>query len=189
MQADVWSVGCVMAEMLIGHPIFPGESSVDQLVEIIKILGTPTKEEIFAMNPNYTQFKFPNIKAIQWSKVFRNKVPESAIDLVSKLLVYRPNERLHPFDALAHPFFDELRDPSAVCPNGKPLPQLFNFCKEEMAYSEEKGLTEKIIPPHAMAIALESAKHYANPPKQGNDNLPDDDEMIAAYQRASAMGK
>jgi glycogen synthase kinase 3 beta len=127
---DVWSLGCVMAEMLIGHPLFPGESGIDQLVEIIKILGTPTKEEIQAMNPNYTQFKFPNIKSIQWAKVFRNKVPQTAIDLISKLLVYKPTARLHPFDALAHPFFDELRDPATRLPNGKSLPPLFNFSRE-----------------------------------------------------------
>jgi len=49
--------------------IFPGESSVDQLVEIIKVLGTPTREEIEAMNKNYTDFKFPSIKAHPWSKI------------------------------------------------------------------------------------------------------------------------
>ena len=43
-QIDVWSIGCVIAELLLGHPIFPGENGVDQLVEIIKKLGTPTKE-------------------------------------------------------------------------------------------------------------------------------------------------
>ena len=41
---DVWSVGCVIAELLVGQPIFPGESGVDQLVEIIKVLGTPTTD-------------------------------------------------------------------------------------------------------------------------------------------------
>jgi glycogen synthase kinase 3 beta len=56
---DVWSVGCVIAELLLGQPLFPGESGVDQLVEIIKVLGTPTREQIQAMNPNYTEFKFP----------------------------------------------------------------------------------------------------------------------------------
>jgi serine/threonine protein kinase len=67
--ADIWSAGCVMAELMIGTPLFPGESGIDQLVEIIKILGTPTKEEILAMNPTYNEYKFPQIKASPWSKV------------------------------------------------------------------------------------------------------------------------
>ena len=53
-QIDVWSAGCVLAELLLGQPIFPGDSGVDQLVEIIKILGTPTRDQIREMNPNYT---------------------------------------------------------------------------------------------------------------------------------------
>lgn len=76
---DVWSAGCVLAELMMGQPIFPGESGVDQLVEIIKLLGTPTKESIKEMNPNYTEFKFPTIKAHPWSKVFKKNTPASAI--------------------------------------------------------------------------------------------------------------
>lgn len=79
---DVWSVGCVVAELLLGQPLFPGESGVDQLVEIIKVLGTPTREEIHAMNPNYTEFKFPQIKAHPWTKVFSKRMPPDAVDLV-----------------------------------------------------------------------------------------------------------
>ena len=67
--ADVWSAGCVQAELLLGQPIFPGDSGVDQLVEIIKVLGTPTREQIREMNPNYSEFKFPQIKAHPWTKV------------------------------------------------------------------------------------------------------------------------
>ena len=61
--------------MLLGQPLFPGESGVDQLVEIIKVLGTPTREEIQSMNSNYTEFKFPQIKAHPWHKV-RNAARE-----------------------------------------------------------------------------------------------------------------
>lgn len=67
--ADVWSVGCVFAELLLGRPLFCGESSVDQLVEIIKVLGTPTPDEIMGMNPNYTEFKFPTVRGVAWSRV------------------------------------------------------------------------------------------------------------------------
>jgi hypothetical protein len=58
-----------MAELMLGQPLFPGESGVDQLVEIIKILGTPSREQIKSMNPSYTEYKFPQIKASPWSKV------------------------------------------------------------------------------------------------------------------------
>jgi len=149
-KIDVWSLGCVMAELLLGNPLFPGDSGVDQLIEIIKILGTPTKEEIKAMNPNHTPFKFPQIKAHPWHKVFRSKAPPSAVDLVSKFLRYKPDSRLDPFEALAHPFFDELREPSARLPNGKPLPPLFNFTDQELKAMVKKGLVKKLIPPHVM---------------------------------------
>lgn len=128
-QIDVWSLGCVFAELLLGRPLFPGESGVDQLVEIIKILGTPTKEQIMLMNPNYTEFKFPQVKAHAWHKVFRSRTPPDAIDLISKVLIYDPKERLRAVDILTHSFFDELKDPKTKLPNGNALPELFNFTK------------------------------------------------------------
>ncbi|CAN6484895.1 unnamed protein product [Victoria cruziana] len=124
---DMWSAGCVLAELLQGQPLFPGESGVDQLVEIIKILGTPTREEIRCMNPNYTDFKFPQIKATPWHKVFPKKTSPDAVDLVSRLLQYSPNMRCTALEACAHPFFDDLRDPNARLPNGSPFPPLFDF--------------------------------------------------------------
>lgn len=139
---DVWSVGCVMGELLLGQPLFPGDSGVDQLVEIIKVLGTPSRDEIHAMNPNYTEFKFPAIRAHPWSKVFSKRLPPEAVDLVSKLLRYSPTARLTALGALAHPFFDELRDPSTCMPNGKPLPPLFNWSPGELnALSPEQQQT------------------------------------------------
>lgn len=92
MWLDIWSLGCVCAELLLGQPLFPGESGVDQLVEIIKVLGTPQREEIEAMNPNYTEFQFPQIKAHSWNKIFRSRTPPEAIDLLEKMLVYDPKK-------------------------------------------------------------------------------------------------
>jgi serine/threonine protein kinase len=43
---DVWSLGCVLLEMLNGSPLFVGESSIDHLIEVIKVLGTPTKTQV-----------------------------------------------------------------------------------------------------------------------------------------------
>ncbi|OAY64371.1 shaggy-related protein kinase NtK-1-like [Ananas comosus] len=144
---DMWSVGCVLAELLIRQPLFPGESGVDQLVEIIKILGTPTREEIKCMNPNYTEFKFPQIKAHPWHKLFHKRMPPEAVDLVSRLLQYSPNLRCTALEACAHPFFDELRDPSTRLPNGRPLPPLFNFTSEELEGTSPE-LIQRLIPEH-----------------------------------------
>ena len=116
-----------MAEMMLGQPLFPGESGVDQLVEIIKILGTPTKEQIKAMNPNYTEFKFPSIKAHPWNKVFKSRATPDALELIEKLLEYTPTSRFTAVEAMCHPFFDELRDPQTKLQNGRDLPPLFNF--------------------------------------------------------------
>ncbi|XP_012489886.1 shaggy-related protein kinase theta isoform X3 [Gossypium raimondii] len=145
---DMWSVGCVMAELLLGHPLFPGESGVDQLVEIIKILGTPTREEIKCMNPNYTEFKFPQIKAHPWHKIFHKQFPPAAVDLVSRLLQYSPNIRCTSLEACAHPFFDNLRDPNVCLPNGQALPPLFNFTAKELAGASDE-LRQRLIPEHA----------------------------------------
>lgn len=58
-----------MAELMLGQPLFPGESGIDQLVEIIKILGTPSREQIKTMNPSYMEHQFPKIRAQPLSKV------------------------------------------------------------------------------------------------------------------------
>ncbi|CAA7402371.1 unnamed protein product [Spirodela intermedia] len=129
---DIWSAGCVLAELLLGHPLFSGESPADQLVQIINVLGTPTREEIRCMNPNHTEFKFPQIKPHPWHKIFRERMPPEAIDLTSRVLQYSPSFRCTALEACAHPFFDELREPNACLPNGRRLPPLYNL-KEEMA--------------------------------------------------------
>lgn len=154
-KIDVWSSGCVMAELMLGQPLFPGESGIDQLVEIIKVLGTPTREQIRTMNPNYVEHKFPQIKPHPFNKVFRKASPD-AIDLITRLLEYSPGVRLSAIEAMAHPFFDELRDPNTKLPDsrnpGAPareLPPLFNFTPLELSIAPE--LNSKLVPPHARA--------------------------------------
>ncbi|XP_068926086.1 glycogen synthase kinase-3 beta isoform X1 [Petaurus breviceps papuanus] len=178
---DVWSAGCVLAELLLGQPIFPGDSGVDQLVEIIKVLGTPTREQIREMNPNYTEFKFPQIKAHPWTKdssgtghftsgvrVFRPRTPPEAIALCSRLLEYTPTARLTPLEACAHSFFDELRDPNVKLPNGRDTPALFNFTTQEL--SSNPPLATILIPPHARIQAAASTPTNATAASEITNN-------------------
>ncbi|KAE8215318.1 hypothetical protein CF319_g492 [Tilletia indica] len=149
---DIWSTGCVMAELMQGQPLFPGESGIDQLVEIIKILGTPTREQIKTMNPNYMEHKFPQIRPHPFSKVFRPRTPPEAIDLISRLLEYTPQARLTAIEAICHPFFDELRTSEGRLPNGREFPPLFNWTREELSIRPD--LISRLVPSQAEAELL-----------------------------------
>ncbi|KAL0235772.1 hypothetical protein GEMRC1_002354 [Eukaryota sp. GEM-RC1] len=144
-QVDVWSAGCVIAEMFLGQPVFPGESAVDQLVEIIKVLGTPSPQDIHCMNPEYSDYHFPSVSHANWSSVFRSKTPQDAIDLISMLLVYQPQKRLTAYEALAHNYFDELRADNVALPNGMTLPPLFDFSDHEKQFIGNELLAQ-IVP-------------------------------------------
>ncbi|KAI8985061.1 kinase-like domain-containing protein [Pilobolus umbonatus] len=149
---DIWSTGCVMAELLLCQPLFPGESAIDQLVEIIKVLGTPSREQLLAMNPSYMEHRFPQIRPHPFSKLFRSRTPDDAIAFISKIIQYEPLKRLPAFDSLADPFFDELRNPNTKMINGKELPPLFNFTRHELSIKPE--LIPKIVPSHYEATLL-----------------------------------
>ncbi|EDV42047.1 uncharacterized protein Dana_GF17782 [Drosophila ananassae] len=155
-KIDLWSAGCVLAELLLGQLIFPGDSGVDQIVEIVKVMGTPTADQLHDMNPHYKQFKLPQLKPHPWPKVFRIRTPAEAIDLVSKMLIYSPNQRVTPLMGCAHPFFDELRhDPHQQLPNGRTIPPLFNFTEYE-----------RTIEPEAMSLLQPRPANSAHGPNQ-----------------------
>jgi len=90
-------------------------------------LGTPQREQILAMNPEYKEYRFPQIKPLPWEKVFRSRTPKDAIDYIGKLLTYDPALRPRPLAALKDSYFDELRDQNTRLPSGAPLPDLFAF--------------------------------------------------------------
>jgi glycogen synthase kinase 3 beta len=130
---DVWSYGCVLAELLLGTPIFPGPTAVDQLIEIVRVVGTPTKDEVMVMNPNYQEYKsFPVVRPPSWPAIFKQGTNAEVIDLVSKVLVYYPTKRLKAIEVAGHEFYNELRDPNTKIPAEYDPENLFQFTREEM---------------------------------------------------------
>ncbi|CAN3358861.1 hypothetical protein DICA4_D11012 [Diutina catenulata] len=170
-KIDVWSAGCVMAELLLGQPLFPGESSIDQLVEIMRILGSPTKEQIRHMNSGYSDNKFPQVKPTPMTKIFRKSSPE-CIAFLQRMLQYSPIDRVSCIEALVDPYFDELRNPSTKLPNYrkifsqqfhsnsanyqiyaqqpdlKELPKLFDFDDRELSVMPQ--VNQNLVPEWAM---------------------------------------
>ena len=142
-QVDVWSMGCVIVELVHNQPIFQGKSAKDQLREIIKILGTPTEEEI--KNMGGKQIKVSKLKKTSWKDFLSGKInDELFFDLVDRLLVYEPNKRLGPYQAMCHPYFDELKKKVVKLPDNKNIPEhLFKFKQCEIQF--DKDSIDKIL--------------------------------------------
>lgn len=131
-KIDIWGLGCVIAEMFLGKPIFQGQSSELQLKEISKLLGPPPKTFFFKSNPQYRGNMF-STKLFSCSvqerfeQIFSTSPPD-VIDLLLKILVYDPEFRASPSAVLSHPFFDELRkDHFQVYPRGAHEPMELNL--------------------------------------------------------------
>lgn len=113
---DIWSIGCVLAEMILGEPLFMGDDQVEQLVQIIHVLGTPTKEDIQTMNPEHVDMKFHFVEPDNMQHIIPHP---TAADLLEKILVYNPKKRISALEICAHPFFDDLRNADTKLPNGE----------------------------------------------------------------------
>lgn len=108
LPVDIWSTGAIIAEMITRHPLFPGDSEIDELFSIFKILGTPTEETWPGVSefPSYSS-TFPKFRRKKLSDVIRNADP-LVLDLIEKMLEYDPAKRISAKEALEHPYFNEL---------------------------------------------------------------------------------
>ncbi|XP_041350048.1 mitogen-activated protein kinase 14A-like [Gigantopelta aegis] len=113
-SVDIWSVGCIMAEMLTGRPLFPGTDQIDQLLKIFSLVGTPGAV-LLAKIPSEHARKYikslPKCMKKNFAEVFIGASP-SAIDLLEKMLDLDSDTRIDATTALAHPYFKQLADPS-----------------------------------------------------------------------------
>ncbi|XP_045318405.1 mitogen-activated protein kinase 3 isoform X2 [Leopardus geoffroyi] len=111
---DIWSVGCILAEMLSNRPIFPGKHYLDQLNHILGILGSPSQEDLNCIinmkARNYLQ-SLPSKTKVAWAKLFP-KSDAKALDLLDRMLTFNPNKRITVEEALAHPYLEQYYDPT-----------------------------------------------------------------------------
>eukprot|EP00484_Ammonia_sp_Unknown_P009471 CAMPEP_0197075000 /NCGR_PEP_ID=MMETSP1384-20130603/211387_1 /TAXON_ID=29189 /ORGANISM="Ammonia sp." /LENGTH=438 /DNA_ID=CAMNT_0042513843 /DNA_START=141 /DNA_END=1457 /DNA_ORIENTATION=- len=108
---DVWGIACIFAEMATKIPLFPGDSEIDQLFQIYRLLGTPNS----AIWPGIEQL--PEYKPVgpKWKKKelykeLNGKIDQEGIDLLEKMLIYPPNQRITCKQMLCHSWFDEIRE-------------------------------------------------------------------------------
>jgi len=111
---DVWSVGCILAEMIYNRPLFPGKHYLDQLNHILGILGSPSSEDLQCIINDkargYLQ-SLPYKAKVPWTQLYPNAKP-NALDLLDKMLTFNPHNRITVEKALAHPYLEQYYDPA-----------------------------------------------------------------------------
>jgi len=107
---DIWSIGCIFVEMITKQPLFTGDSEIDQLYRIFRVLGTPDETTW----PGVTSLKdykstFPNLSPHPIETVVENlNLDPVGLDLLNRMLKYDPCERISAKAALTHPYFKDL---------------------------------------------------------------------------------
>lgn len=110
---DIWSIGCIFAELLGRTPLFPGDDYLDQIQRIIAVLGSPNADDLSYIS-NESALKYvkslPKRSKQAWSNLFQKANPD-ALDLLGRMLTFNPDRRLTIEECLAHPYFASLHNP------------------------------------------------------------------------------
>mmetsp|Transcript_54957 Transcript_54957/g.130475 ORF Transcript_54957/g.130475 Transcript_54957/m.130475 type:complete len:424 (+) Transcript_54957:198-1469(+) len=135
---DVWSVGCVMAELMGRKPLFQGKDYVEMLKLICATIGNPTRPECKHISDKAIKYledrtMFPAAKRINWATMFPKSSPQ-ALNLLDSLLQFSPERRLTAEQALAHPYMTELHDVDDE-PSSEGLFD-FDFEKQKLSLAE-----------------------------------------------------
>lgn len=112
---DMWSMGCILAELLGGKPLFPGESTLNQLEKVVEVCGRPNKDDIKAIKSKFAQTMLESIpvrKQRPLRQLFANVADSDAIDLLENLLQFNPEKRLSAEEALRHPYLKQFHNPA-----------------------------------------------------------------------------
>mmetsp|Transcript_44325 Transcript_44325/g.86718 ORF Transcript_44325/g.86718 Transcript_44325/m.86718 type:complete len:397 (-) Transcript_44325:31-1221(-) len=134
VKIDVWSVGCILAELHGRKPLFPGDDYIKQMNLIFGVLGTPSEDDYeFISNEKaleYIKGLKPKRK-VPFSEIYPNANP-LALDLMDKMLTFNPHKRISVQEALEHEYFKALHNPETepVCP------EVFNFDFERVKMSD-----------------------------------------------------
>jgi len=141
---DIWAVGCILAELLSGRPLFPGRDYSHQLDLILDVIGTPTLDEFYAITSRRSR-DYVRALPIRKKRAFTTLFPQAsadAIDFLNTTLTFDPKKRMTVEEALEHPYLAAYHDPEDE-PAVTPLePDYFEFDlhKDDLSKDQLKEL-------------------------------------------------
>jgi len=139
---DMWSVGCILGELLGGKPMFPGTSTTNQIDRIIEVTGLPTPEDIDSIQSEFAAQMLANLPPPAVPRSIDTMYPSAdadSIDLLQKLLMFNPSKRLNAEEALEHPYVSQFHVPEeeSVCEKTITIPIDDNKKLTVAAYRDE----------------------------------------------------
>ncbi|KAK9822621.1 hypothetical protein WJX74_011011 [Apatococcus lobatus] len=168
---DIWSVGCILAEVLQRTPLFPGADYLDQLKRIIKVLGSPSDAELtFIQHPRARSYlnQLPASNRVDFQTLYPSASP-LAIDLLDQMLQFDPRRRISVEAALAHPYLAALHDQHAEPVCSEPFSMGCDETVLKAAELKEEVWKEVLI-------------YHPDPPAEDYEDQPDP----AGYQTLDA---
>jgi len=175
---DVWSVGCILGELLGGKPMFPGTSTMNQLDRIIEITGRPTTEDIDAIKSPFAATMLESLPPSN-PKALSDMFPAAsadALDVLRLMLQFNPNKRITAQQALEHPYLEQFHnaEEEIACEHPIQIPISDNKKLSVAAYRDE--LYNSVIKVNQAEVKKKSTKKKASSaekklkkPKEGGE--------------------
>jgi mitogen-activated protein kinase 15 len=154
---DMWAVGCIVAELYAGKPLFPGTSTLDQMERVVAFTGPPSASDIAAMKSEFAETMIASLTYGHPRMTLKQKLPTAdadTIDFIEKMMVFNPEGRMPVAIALEHPFVAQFHNPDEEAVAEGPLKISLN---DEKRYSVQ-DYRNKLYKNFLTKISDEAAK-------------------------------